>query len=181
MTTMTANKPINVEAQRVAKVVDEQQDVVEILSYLSFELFQEVFKRTEDDLKNIFGSEAAMYLYDEAQCEERFYSTNTIDNVHMIQDLSQFTDPESRRNARGNMRSIEKNILQLVRIFSKKDMRDKLVKEFGVFKNNEIGNFKGSYERMKQLYHVKLGTSRDDYDTVQEQLKEMKTSVDNLV
>lgn len=73
-----------------------------------------------------------------------------------------------------------KNIKQLVRIFSRKDMRDKLGKEFGMFKTNEINSFKGSYERMKMLYQVKNGTSLVDHNAIQEQLKEMKATTTSL-
>ena len=54
-------KPINVEAQRIAKIVDETQckfypyfkqklERLEVLAILSHELFVEVKKRSEDDL-----------------------------------------------------------------------------------------------------------------------------------
>ena len=71
--------------------------------------------------------------------------------------------PELRRHARLNANAIEKNIKKLVRIYARKDLRDKLVKEFGGFKTNEINSFKGSYERMKILYQVKNGTSLVDH------------------
>lgn len=89
--------------------------------------------------------------------------------------------PEFRKYARKNAMAIKNNIQKLVRIFSRKDMRDKLQKEFGVFKTNEIASFKGSYERMKLLYQVKNGTSLEEYLTTQESLKEMKTTTESLV
>ena len=93
---------------------------------------------------------------------------------------SELITPEFRRGARVNANAIEKNIKQLVRIFARKDMRDKLVKEFGVFKNNEIASFKGSYENMKKLYQVKNGTSLEEYTTTMEQLKEVKAQTESL-
>ena len=57
---------------------------------------------------------------------------------------SETITPEFRRGARTNAMAIERNVKKLVRIFARKDMRDKLVKEFGVFKNNDITNFKPS-------------------------------------
>jgi len=59
-------------------------------------------------------------------------------------------------------------------------MRDKLVKEFGMFKTNDINGFKNSYERMKILYQVKNGTSLVDHLAIQEQLKDMKGEVARL-
>ena len=54
-------------------------------------------------------------------------------------------------------------------------MRDKLVKEFGGFKTNEINSFKGQFERMKILYQVKNGTSLIDRQETEEKLKELET------
>lgn len=180
MTTMTANKPINVEAQRVVKIVEETQAALETLSFLSAEMFQEVFKKNEEELKNVFGNEAGEYLADEAVREDNFQSANCFDGVHMEDLNSEAITPEFRRGARVNANAIEKNIKQLVRIFARRDMRDKLVKEFGPFKNNEISGFKGSYERMKMLYQVKNGTSLEEYTTTMEQLKEMKSTTETL-
>lgn len=95
-------------------------------------------------------------------------------------DSDQFTG-ELRSAARKNALSIKSNIQKMVRIFSRRDMRDKLVKEFGVFKNNEIANFRGAYDKMKLLYQVKNGTSLEEYLTTQEQLKEMKQTTESLV
>ena len=89
--------------------------------------------------------------------------------------------PEFRKNARANAMAIERQVKKLVRIFARKDLRDKLQKEFGVFKNNDITNFKPSYDRMKQLYQVKNGTSLEEYTTTQEQLKGMVTQVQTLL
>lgn len=60
-------------------------------------------------------------------------------------------------------------------------MRDRLSKEFGAFKTNEITSFKGSYERMRMLYAVKNGTSLVDALAIQEQLKEMKATTTQLL
>jgi len=52
-------------------------------------------------------------------------------------DSPDFT-PEQKRNAQQNARDIERTLPKLIRIFSRKEMRDKLQKEFGVSKTNEI-------------------------------------------
>ena len=129
----------------------------------------------------MFGNEAGEALADEAYREDIFQNTNCLDNVKMEPLDSDAITPEFRRLARANANHIEKNIKKLIRIFAKKEMRDKLQKEFGVFKTNEIATFKGSYERMKLLYQVKNGTSLEEYTTTQEQLKEMKTTTEGLV
>jgi len=100
-----------------------------------------------------------------------------------MEDLnSDAITPEFRKHARKNAMEIKNNIQKLVRIFSRKDMRDKLQREFGpgLFKTNEIASFKGSYDKMKMLYQVKNGTSLEEYLTTQESLKEMKTTTESL-
>ena len=122
---------------------------------------------TDLAVENLFGNEAGGYLADEAIREDAFQGTNCFDGVHMEKLDSEAITPEFRRNARVNANAIEKNIKQLVRIFARKDMRDKLTKLLGpgLFKNNEIIGFKGSYENMKRLYQVKNGTSLEEYTT----------------
>ena len=110
-----------------------------------------------------FGDECGTILHEQAECEDKFQSTNMPDGMRMEPLDSDLFTPELRRNARENAMAIEKNIKKLVRIFTRKDMRDKLVKEFGAFKTNEIASFKGSFERMNMLYKVKNGTSLVDH------------------
>ena len=45
---------------------------------------------------------------------------------------SEAITPEFRKGARINANAINRNIKKLVRIFARKEIRDKLVKEFGV-------------------------------------------------
>ena len=44
---------------------------------------------------------------------------------------SEAITPEFRKGARVNALAIQRNIKKLVRIYARKEMRDKLVKEFG--------------------------------------------------
>lgn len=87
------SKPINVEAQRIAKIIDDTQgkhtnrlsfilDRLQVLALLSHDLFVEIKKRSEEDLSKLmnfitaleqnFGAEAGRLLYDQAIYEERF-------------------------------------------------------------------------------------------------------------
>jgi hypothetical protein len=61
-------------------------------------------------------------------------------------------DARERRDARQNAFEIKKNILKLVRIFSRKQMQDKMNKEFNVPKQNEIQNYTESFEDLKNLW-----------------------------
>jgi len=67
----------------VVKIIDDTQAELDVLSYLSRELFEEVSKRNEEDLKNQYGKEAGTLLVDEAYCESIFETTNCVDSQKM--------------------------------------------------------------------------------------------------
>ena len=73
---MTEKKPINVEAQRVQRILDEYAQKLSVLSLLSSEFFIEVRKKTEEELNNSFGKEVGCLLWSEANCEDRFPQVN---------------------------------------------------------------------------------------------------------
>ena len=68
--------------------------------------------------------------------------------------------PEHKRAAVQNARDIERQILRLIRIFSRKEMRDKLQKEFGFLNKtaNEIDMFNEQFKQLKKLWTAKLCT-----------------------
>ena len=82
-------------------------------------------------------------------------------------DSQEFT-PEQKRNAQHNAREIEKNSLRLIRIFSRKEMRDKLIKDFGASKTNEIISFNEQFVELKKLWTIKLTTPLEEVLSVQE-------------
>lgn len=125
-------------------------------------------------MKSLFGSEVGALLLREAACEEKFSQVNMIDGVKMEPLDSDALTPEMRRPARENANDIERNIKKLLRVLSRQEVRDKLVKEFGAFKTNEINGFKGQFERMKVLYQVKNGTSLVDRNDIEDKLKTME-------
>ena len=88
--------------------------------------------------------------------------------------------PEQKRNAQQNARDIERTLLKLVRIFSRKEMRDKLIKEFGVQKQNEIIQFNEQFSELKKLWTFKLTTPLEEVLSVQEQLNKLKTTTTAL-
>jgi len=73
---MTEKKPINVEAQRVQRILDEYAQKLSVLSLLSSEFFIEVRKKTEEELNNSFGKEVGQLLWSESNCEDRFPQVN---------------------------------------------------------------------------------------------------------
>lgn len=103
----------------MVKTIQETQGQIETLSYLSAELFQEVFKRNEDEMKSLFGNEVGMLLLREAVCEEKFSQVNMIDGVKMEPLDSDALTPEMRKPARENANDIERNIKRLLRVLSK--------------------------------------------------------------
>jgi hypothetical protein len=127
-----------------------------ILALLSHDLFTEVKKKSEDELSKFsifvteilcteatFGAETGKLLFDQASCEDRFQSVNILNGSTMEPlDSTEFL-PEQKRSAIMNARDIERQILRLVRIFSRKETRDKLQKEFGFLgkQANEIDMF----------------------------------------
>jgi hypothetical protein len=65
-------------------------------------------------------------LFDQACCEEKFATVNVLNGTTMEPlDSTEFM-PEQKRSAIINARDIERQILRLIRIFSRKEMRDKL-------------------------------------------------------
>lgn len=61
-------KPINIQAQRIDKIIDETIHKLTILSYLTSDLFQNI-QRTDEDLAAIFGPELAELLITHAELE----------------------------------------------------------------------------------------------------------------
>ena len=55
-----------------------------------------------------------------------------------------------------------------MRIFSRKEMRDKLIKEFGASKTNEIISFNEQFVELKKLWTIKLTTPLEEVLSVQE-------------
>jgi len=53
------------------------------LGLLSHEFFVEVKKKSEDELKAIFGAEAGKLLFDQASCEDRFATVNVLNGTTM--------------------------------------------------------------------------------------------------
>jgi len=139
---------------------------LQILGLLSHELFIEVKKKSEDELKATFGNEAGKLLFDQAQCEDKFATVNILNGQNMEPLNSTEWMPEQRRAAMINARDIERQIPRLIRIFQRKEMRDKLNKEFGNFTKNqapgEIDAFNNEFKLLKKLWWNKLCTPLEE-------------------
>lgn len=90
--------------------------------------------------------------------------------------------PDQKRSAIINARDIERQILRLVRLFSRKDLRDKLTREFSFLSKtaNEISQFNEQFGNLKKLWTTKLCTPLEEVLSVQESLTKLRLSTDNL-
>jgi hypothetical protein len=74
---------------------------------LNADLFAEVFKKSEDDLRNTFGNEVGSLMKAQSICEENFQHKNMkIDNKMEKLDSDAFTGRE-KREARLNANAIK--------------------------------------------------------------------------
>ena len=118
---------------------------------------------------NVFGDYVGGLLISQAQCEDCFETVNCTDSVHMEpldREDHTFETTADRNNAIRNAQKIKNNILKLVRVFRKDEMLVKLTKEFKEIytrqSSNEISAFLPQFEKMRQLWFIKLSTSVED-------------------
>ena len=122
-------------------------------------------------------------LFEQARCEELFGTVNVLNGQTMEPLDSQEFMPEQKRAAIINARDIEKQILTLVRHFSKKAHRDKLVSVFGsVLRggNNEIEAFNDQFKLLRKLFNIKLSTAVEEVNQMQDATAKLKTSTETL-
>jgi len=106
---------------------------------LSSDFFADLkIKKTEEELRTLFGNECGKLLFDEGYAEDRFPSVNMKVNTTMEPEDSDEFSALEKREARQNAHAIKSNILKLVRIFSKKPMQKTLNDNFTLAKMNDI-------------------------------------------
>jgi len=95
------HKPINVEAQRIQKVIAETLVNLRTLSLLSSEVFEGIQGRQDEEILATFGTPVGGLLNSEAECEKEFESVNmTQDGLRMEPlDGDAFEDNHTRRQA----------------------------------------------------------------------------------
>lgn len=89
-------------------------------------------------------------------------------------------DKRERRDARQNAYEIKGNVLKLVRIFQRKQMQDKLNKEFNIPKQNEVSNFFECFEDVKKLWHDKLKTPVEETKNIKQMLEGLRQKTTTL-
>ena len=89
-------------------------------------------------------------------------------------------DARERRDARQNAFEIKRQILKLVRIFQRKQMQDKLHKEFNIPKQNEVANFSEAFEDMRKLWQDKLKTPVEETKNIKQMLEGLRSKTTTL-
>ena len=138
-----------------------------------------------------FGPEIGSLLISEARCEDAFESVNITDAVHMEPlDSEAFETKQARNDAIRNANRIKANILRLVRTFRREDMQVKMQRDFRDIRpqNSDIERFNQVFEKVKQLWFTKLGTSLEDHIRMVDQVElsgkrvaDLKTQLANKV
>jgi hypothetical protein len=123
-------------------------------------------------------------MFDQANCEDKFQTVNMVNGTYMDVPDAPGSElmPEQKRAGIQNARDIERQILRLIRIFSRKEMRDKLQKEFGfLFKTaNEIDMFNEQFRQLKKLWTTKLCTPLEEVNSVLELKQKLVNSTTSL-
>lgn len=101
------SKPINVEAQRVAKIISDTEVRLQTLSLLSADFFSEIRKYNKEELKSMFGADNGRTLFLEAESEQNFVNENIVANV-MEPLNSELLQADQRLRAKKHARDINK-------------------------------------------------------------------------
>ena len=72
MSSLNQNKPINVEAARVQKVIQEIKVKLQLMAKLNCEFFSEILKKEEADVISHFGPPIGKLLIKHATLEDKF-------------------------------------------------------------------------------------------------------------
>jgi len=116
------SKPINVEAQRVHKVIAEQSAKLKVLSMLNTEFFDEIRKKDENEICNHFGQHIGKLLCRQAWLEEKFVTVCVEDGIKMTPLDDDYMPEEARQCAL----DLKANITKLIRVFSDRENQLKL-------------------------------------------------------
>ena len=121
-------------------------------------------------------------MWDEAQCEGIFESTNTNDGQHMLNYTSDELESEKRIAAMKNEKAIASNIQRLVRIFRRPEKEALLRKEFKdvIQKKEDQYSFPAQFNKMAELWGIKLCTSLEEANRMLEQLSISSKRVQEL-
>jgi len=134
-----------------------------------------VFKREEEELCHIFGTEVGSLLYSHASLEQSFKQNNVGPDQKMLP-----FDDDLPKEARQVALNIRKTISSLVRHFSNPQIQIKLKATFGETRSNELAGFIESFDQLKTLWLTKLTTPLEEEMSIKEQLRMLQSRTQKL-
>lgn len=161
-------KPINIEAQRVSKILDDILKKCEVVSFISSELFNNIL--TQDyDLEEYLGLELADLLLYHAQLEKSFKENNlTLDHKILLPDDEQMTDDH-----RATYDKLRKTTSKLVRLLLKDPDALLKLRRLDDHKNPEMTDFLSCIKKLKDLWTTKLSTSLEEQNSKDQVIEEL--------
>ena len=163
------SKPINVEAQRVSKVLTDLSKKIEVVSYLTTECVQNMTSQ-DVDLEDMFGKELADLLLVHGELERSFKENNlTLDQKILADDDEQMTDEHRTTAAR-----LKKTTSKLVRLLMNDDDSILKLRRFSDHsKNLEMDEYLKTISNLKKLWSQKLATSLEEKEAKEASIEEL--------
>ncbi|CAI2372692.1 unnamed protein product [Moneuplotes crassus] len=169
-------KPINVEAQRVCKILDDLVEKLEVTSHLTSELFTNIIAQ-DLSLDQLFSYELKNQLQYHAQLERSFKENNlTIDHKIMPDDDQQMTD-----EYRATSKKLQKSTSKLIRLILK-DKEENLhnLRRLDDHRSTDMADFLNYVTKMRDLWRIKLSTSLEEQNGKDQVVEELTTKNKNL-
>lgn len=181
MSTLNQNKPINIEAARVQKVIQENKVKLQLLAKLNCEFFAEIIKKEESDIISHFGPPIGKLVIKHANLEDKFNQLCLDDGGSKMINID---DPQQQAFISDEQRQIILDLRgttnKLLRAFSKKEnqllLSDKAYKQA----SPDFIKFNETIENLELLYESYMTTPLEEVVSVKAQLKELESKVQTL-
>ena len=163
------SKPINVEAQRVSKVLDDLVTKIEVVSYLTTESVLNMTSQ-DIDLEDTFGKELSDLLIVHGELERSFKENNlTLDQKILPDDDEQLTEEHKATAIK-----LKKTTSKLVRLLMNDDDALLKLRRFGDNSRNiEMDEYIKTISNLKKLWSIKLGTSLEEKVAKEAQIEDL--------
>ena len=163
------SKPINVEAQRVSKVLDDLVTKIEVVSYLTTESVLNMTSQ-DIDLEDMFGKELSDLLIVHGELERSFKENNlTLDQKILPDDDEQLTEEHKATAIK-----LKKTTSKLVRLLMNDDDALLKLRRFGDNSRNiEMDEYIKTISNLKKLWSIKLGTSLEEKVAKEAQIEDL--------
>ena len=168
------NKPINVEAQRVQKVIQDTTRKLEVLSLLNEDFFAEI-RKSDEDVINTFGPQVGKLMIKHAQLEEDFTNNCLENGVKMIP----LDDEDTTEEQRKTILDLQVTTSKIVRIFSTDAEMYQKLQSYKV-NSTEFTAFMDTIGKLNELMEFKLYTPKEEVDTIRKNQKILQDKVTKL-